>query len=185
MSRRTAPLPLAATLACMLLALSLAGCGFKLRGAAPLPFAQAYVEAGAATVSAAGIASGYTSQRTASQIGPLLRQNLTANGKLATGREAASVIIRLNEEGREKNILSLSGSGKVREYRLVQRVTLSAVDQDGKLILAPAIIQLNRDFSYSDEEIMAKEAEEVQLLREMEQDMLRLILRRLGYVSRP
>ena len=57
------------------------------------------------------------------------------------------------------------------------------MDKNGQEVLAPSLLQLNRDFSYSDEQIMAKEAEEALLQKEMEQDLLRQILRRLGYVQ--
>jgi LPS-assembly lipoprotein len=145
----------------------LAGCGFQLRGEAPLPFTSAFVEASPI-----------------SSLAPVLRKSLEASHKLAASKEWAAISIRLSGEAREKNILSLSGTGKVREYRLIHRVTVAAIDKDGREVLAPSPIQLNRDFSYSDEQIMAKEAEEALLHKEMEQDILRQILRRLGYVQK-
>lgn len=144
-----------------------AGCGFQLRGESPLPFSSAYVEAAPN-----------------SPLAPLLRRALDANRKLALSKEWAAVSIRLGGESREKNILTLSGTGKVREFRLIHRVNVSAVDKEGREVLAPSLIQLNRDFSYSDEQIMAKEAEEALLHKEMEQDILRQIMRRLGYVQK-
>lgn len=168
------------TLAAVGIASLLAGCGFKLRGAAPLPFANAYVEAGDAVLSTLGSSSSLSSQRINSQLAPLLRSALLANKKLAADRESAAIIINLTNEAREKAILSLSGAGKVREYRLTHRVKVSAVNKNGREVLTPALLQLNRDFSYSDEQIMAKEAEEALLQKEMEQDLLRQILRRLG-----
>ncbi len=79
-------------------------------------------------------------------------------------------------------MLSISGTGKVREYRLVHRVAMAAQDRDGKELLAPSVLQLNRDFSYDDQQVMAKEAEEAMLHREMEQDILRQLLRRLAFL---
>ncbi len=161
----------------------LAGCGFKLRGAAPLPFASAYVDAAAAVLTTSGTATSLTSQRIASQLAPLLRTALQVNQKLAASKESAAIVISLTSEAREKTILTLSGTGKVREYRLTHRIRISAMDKNGQEVLAPSLLQLNRDFSYSDEQIMAKEAEEALLQKEMEQDLLRQILRRLGYVQ--
>jgi LPS-assembly lipoprotein len=60
---------------------------------------------------------------------------------------------------------------------------MSATDKQGHEVLSPSLIQLNRDFSYSDEQIMAKEAEEAQLQKEMDQDIMRQIERRLGYIQ--
>lgn len=145
----------------------LAGCGFQLRGQSSLPFSSAYVEAAPN-----------------SPLGAALRKILEGSHKLALSQEWASVSIRLTDEAIDKLILSLSGTGKVREYRLVHRVRVSAVDKEGREVLAPSLIQLNRDFSYSDEQIMAKEAEEALQHKEMEQDILRQIVRRLGYVQK-
>jgi LPS-assembly lipoprotein len=58
------------------------------------------------------------------------------------------------------------------------------VDAAGKELIAPSEILLNRDFSYSDAEILAKEAEEATLIRGMEQEALRQVLRRLSYIKR-
>lgn len=144
----------------------LSGCGFQLRGQAQLPFAAAHVEA----------ARG-------SALGEGLRQSLRGQGKLTERSEGAPVRIRLSGESRQKNILSLSGAGKVREYRLEYRVNLSALDAAGVERIAPTPLYLTREYSYSDEQVLAKESEEAALYRAMEQDALRQILRRLSYLK--
>ncbi len=146
----------------------LAGCGFQLRGQSPLPFDSAHVEAADSSV-----------------LRPLLEQNLRLNGKrVLPSAQGAQVVIRLDRETRSKEILSLSGGGKVREYRLGYRLILAASDAAGRPILAPTELRLTRDFSYDDAQALAKEAEEAQLQRDMEQDMLRQVLRRLTF-ARP
>ncbi len=150
----------------MLAASLLAGCGFQLRGQALLPFAAAHVEAARGSALAEG-----------------LRQSLRGQGKLAEQSEGAPVRVRLTGENRQKNILSLSGAGKVREYRLEYRVDLSAFDVTGKELIAPTQIYLTREFSYSDEQVLAKESEEAALNRAMEQEALRQVLRRLSYLK--
>mgnify|MGYP000910295477 CR=1 FL=1 len=149
----------------LLLASLLAGCGFQLRGQALLPFTAAHVEA----------ARG-------SALGDGLRQSLRGQGKLAEQGAGAPVRIRLTGESRQKNILSLSGAGKVREYRLEYRVDVSVFDATGRELTAPAQIYLTREFSYSDEQVLAKESEEAALYRAMEQEALRQVLRRLSYL---
>lgn len=144
-----------------------AGCGFQLRGQAQLPFSAAYVEGGEG-----------------SNLTKSLRATLSSQGKLADKAAGAPVRVRLANEQRSKNILALSGSGKVKEFRLEYRVTLTAFDTAGKELIAPAEIQLIRDFSYDDQQLLAKEAEEAALNRGMEQDALRQILKRLSYVQR-
>ncbi|MGQ9686829.1 MAG: LPS-assembly lipoprotein LptE [Thiobacillaceae bacterium] len=144
--------------------LFLPGCGFHLRGQPSLPFDSVYVDA----------ARG-------SALAPLLTQHLRLNGKRVLDNAAgAQVVIRIDQETRNKEILSLSGGGKVREYRLGYRLVLSATDGKGGLILAPTELKLTRDYSYDDAQVLAKAGEEVELMRDMEQDMLRQVVRRLA-----
>ena len=144
-----------------------AGCGFQLRGQAQLPFESAHVEAAPGSI-----------------LAPALRDALSSQDKLAPRLEGAAVRIRLAEESRAKNILALSGGGKVREYRLTYRVVMTAQDPGGKDLSATAEILLTRDYSYSDTAILDKQAEETSLYRAMEQDALRQVLRRLSYIRR-
>ncbi len=144
----------------------LSGCGFQLRGQAQLPFAAAYVDAPAGSV-----------------LGEGLRQSLTSLKKLAAKSEDAPVRIKISPETRGKNILSLSGGGKVREYRLEYQVNLSAFDATGTELIAAAPIHLTREFSYNDDQVLAKESEEAALNRGMEQDALRQALRRLSFIK--
>lgn len=145
----------------------LGGCGFQLRGQAQLPFAAAYVDA-----------------PTGSALGEGLRQSLGSQKKLVDKRDGAPVLIKLSAESRSKNILALSGGGKVREFRLEYRVEMSAYDAAGVELIAASPIQLTREFSYNDDQVLAKESEEASLNRGMEQDALRQALRRLSYIKR-
>lgn len=150
----------------VLAGIALAGCGFQLRGQAALPFSAAFVAA-----------------PDSSNVANALRRTLSSQLKLAPALEGAPVRIRLEQESYSKNILALSGGGKVREYRLEYRVQLSVFDGVGKTLVEPTEIHLSYDFSYTDAQVLAKEAEEASLNRLMEQDALRQILRRLSYLK--
>lgn len=166
----------------LVMAAGLAGCGFQLRGQSQLPFESAYVESQSKTHDS----SDRNERRPAlsASLAASLRQSLAAQNKLAADAKNAPVRIVLTNESLTKSILALSGGGKVREYRLVYKVALTVVDAAGKELIAPSEILLNRDFSYSDAEILAKEAEEATLIRGMEREALRQVLRRLSYIQR-
>jgi LPS-assembly lipoprotein len=151
----------------MAVLLLLAGCGFQLRGESQLPFISAYVDAPEGSV-----------------LGPALRKALAAQRKLAAQAKGAQVLIRVLNERRLKDILTLSGGGKVLEYRLTYKVTLKVTDDMGSELIAPVELQQQRDFTYSDSLSLAKEAEEAALNRAMEQDALQQALRRLSYLNR-
>jgi LPS-assembly lipoprotein len=145
---------------------SLGGCGFQLRGQALLPFTAAYVVA-----------------PDTSNVATALRRALSSQQKLAQSLDTAPVRITLDKEAYSKTILALSGGGKVREYRLEYRVQLTVTNVAGVILVEPTEIHLSNDFSYSDAQVLAKEAEEASLNRSMEQDALRQILRRLSYLK--
>lgn len=146
----------------------LGACGFQLRGQALLPFTSAHIAA-----------------ETGSTLKDRLARSLEGSGKrLSASTSDAEVVIRLAKEARMKDILALSGGGKVREYRLRQEVWLSVQDNQGRELLPATPITVTRDYSFSDEQVLAKESEEATLYRDMEQDILRQIQRQLAYVKR-
>lgn len=145
----------------------LSGCGFQLRGEAQLPFASAYVQAA-----------------DDSTLGRELRRALAEQGKLAARAEDAPVHIQVVAEAHDKKILSLSGGGKVREYRLLYKALLKVTDGQENELIAPIDLEQVRESSYDDALILAKDAEEMAQRRAMEQEALRQALRRLSYVKR-
>lgn len=147
----------------LLLALMLAACGFQLRGAQPLPFTSLY------------IAENW-------ELGAQLRRNIRALGSTqlsATPQEAQAILTSLGE-AREKSILSLSATGRVREFQLRYRFSYRVHDLKGREFVPPTVIVLVRDISFADEQVLAKEQEEALLYRDMQNDMVQQVLRRLA-----
>lgn len=152
---------------CVVLVLSLAACGFQLRGAYPLPFASLYVPSDTW------------------EMGALLKRNIRAQGKteLPDTPQQAEAVFTLIGEAREKVILSLSATGRVREYQLRYRLAFRVHDLKGKEYLAPTEIVLTRDISFADDLVLAKEQEEALLYRDMQNDMVQQILRRMAAIK--
>ena len=148
-------------------ALLLAGCGFQLRGSATVPFSTLYIPG-----ATGGIALD-------------LKRNIEAGtqAKVVSDPKAAEAILDLFGESREKIILSLTGTGRVREFRLRYTVNYRVHDGKGAEYVPRTIVQLTRDVTYSDTEILAKEAEEQLLFRDMQSDLVQQILRRLSSAS--
>ncbi|MCO5097684.1 MAG: LPS assembly lipoprotein LptE [Rhodocyclaceae bacterium] len=147
----------------VLMALLLAACGFQLRGAQPLPFSSLY------------IAENW-------ELGAMLRRNIRALGNTqlpATPQEAQAVFTVLGE-AREKHILSLSATGRVREFQLRYRLAYRVHDLKGREFIPPTEIVLVRDISFADERVLAKEQEEGLLYRDMQNDMVQQVLRRMA-----
>jgi LPS-assembly lipoprotein len=148
-----------------MLCMVLAGCGFQLRGTAALPFDSVYVQA-----------------PQASQFATQFRRAVASGSqtRIAERPDDADVILQIVRETREKQILSLSGGGRVREYELRYRVSYRLTDSKGAREHIPTSeIVLRRDFSYNDNEALAKEGEEALLYRDMQDDAVQQLVRRL------
>jgi len=145
--------------------LLLSACGFRPRGEATLPFESIYVQ-GAAT-------SPFTIQ---------LKRSIRVGtqARITERPEEAQVVLQIMNERQEKEILALSGGGRVREFYLRYRVSYRLTDN--KLAtehIAPTEIVLRRELTYSDAEALAKESEEMLLFRDMQTDAARQLLFRL------
>jgi len=151
------------------LALVLAGCGFRLRGTAEVPFETLYVP---------GATSGIALD---------LKRNIQAGTKARVVDDPgkADAVLQFTEETRQKEILSLTGTGRVREFQLRYRVAFRVHDGKGAEYVPTNTIQLTRDVTFNDSEILAKEQEEQLLFRDMQFDMVQQIMRRLAAAKRP
>jgi len=152
------------------MAIALAGCGFHLRGDATYTFHTIFVNGtGAPTLAAE------------------LRRALVATGsaKVATDAKDAQVILDIPVIADDKEVLTLSGAGSVREYLLIKRVQFRLHDSDGNEWLPPGEITLRRTYSFSESEVLARDTQEQRLLREMQTDAVQQIVRRLQAAKKP
>jgi LPS-assembly lipoprotein len=97
----------------------------------------------------------------------------------------AEAVMEFTEETRTKDILSLTGTGRVREFQLRYRVGFRVHDGKGRDFLPQSTVLLTRDITFNDSDVLAKETEEGLLYRDMQSDMVQQILRRLAAVSKP
>ena len=160
---------------------TLAGCGFQLRGAATYPFTSVFVQRpttyGIGAVTVAG---------TTAPIVPDVISGLTLSGvEIKSKIEEADFAIQFRQVFFDKRVLSLSGGGRAREFELEYRVRYEFVDAKGRAWGEPGEITIRRDFSFAESQALAKEAEERQLVRDMQVDAAAQILRRLQAVKRP
>src|SRR5574340_7262 len=135
--------------------LLLAACGFQLRGVTTLPFESLYVDGGGNPALAAAIGRAI---RTGTQT------------RLADKPADAQAVLQVQGAAREKRILSLTGGGRVREYQLLYRVNFRLIDKDNRDLIPSQPIELRRDMSYDDAQVLAKEQEEALLYHDMQSD---------------
>ena len=147
-----------------LLCVLLAACGFQLRGTADVPFQTIYLPP---------VTGG---------IGLELKRNIQAGtrAKVVDSPKDAEAVLEFTQDSREKEILSLTGTGRVREFQLRYRVGFRVHDGKGREFVPATTVVLLRDISFNDTDVLAKESEEQLLYRDMQSDMVQQILRRLA-----
>ena len=146
----------------------LAGCGFQLRRLDGIPFASLYVDAPA---------DSEVSQRVIAA----LKANKAI--RFAGHADEAEAVLKLDKENRSKTILSLSGAGRVTEYRLGLSVSYTLRAKGERELAVPETIELSRDMTYDDSKLLAKSSEEALLYRDMEDSAARQIIRRLQAIK--
>lgn len=159
--------------AALLIAASLTACGFQLRGSNGsynMPFHRLYL-----------------SFSDNSPLGAELKRNLRATDQVtivekATDAEAQFLVL---SEARNKSILALNSQGRVREYLLGYTLSFTVRDAKGNVLLAPTEITLHRNLAFDETQVLAKEAEEALLYRDMQGDLVQQIMRRLAAIKPP
>lgn len=164
MSRLSSALAVAAAI---VLSAAVAGCGFQLRGDAPM-----------------GLKSIHVSTAGGSAVATEVRRRLAGGPtKLSPTLKDAEAHLRITSETPEKSIQTLTGSGRVYEYLLRLRVEYEVTDAAAKPIVAPTSLEVRRNLTYSETAPLAKEAEEAQLYVDMRQEAAAIILRRIAVAA--
>ena len=152
------------------LLLAAAGCGFQLRGTAMLPFETLYMP----PATGPGVALD-------------LKRNIQTGTRTSVVDDPrkAEALLEFAQEAREKVILSLNAAGRVSEFELRYRVIFRVHDGKGGEFLPASTLQLTRSVTFNDAEVLAKEAEEQLLYRDMQFDMVQQIIRLLAAATPP
>ena len=151
-----------------LLVISLTACGFQLRGSYSLPWDTLYL----------GLPEN-------SELYFQIKRGIEATSQtrvITDAKEAQATLVILGNT-QVKSILSLSGTGLVREYQLTRTFVYKIQDAGGKELVPANQIILQRAMTFDDAHLFAKEAEEGMIWKEMQEDMVMQLLRRLAAIK--
>lgn len=161
----------AARASVVLALLSLAGCGFHMQGASPLP---------------KGISSMHVSYSNAYQVGDppvvtALKQRLRRQHLL--GDADAPAQLDIVSVGSSQRIVAVSPvDGYAAEYALTTRVVFN-YSVHGAKQLSGETLSATRDYSVSDTQRLSSESERRQLLTEMQKNLANRILERIAQAN--
>ncbi|HZQ62691.1 MAG TPA: LPS assembly lipoprotein LptE [Casimicrobiaceae bacterium] len=154
----------------MALAVLLAGCGFHLRGDVTYAFNSVYLNAPADNPLTAELKRALEG---------------ATHMQLAKAPTDAQVVLDVTGVGDDKQVLSLSGGGRVREFLLTKRAIIGVHDATGREWLPTAEVTVRRSYTFNEAEVLAREAQEQRLLKEMQTDIVQQIVRRLQAARPP
>lgn len=148
--------------------LALSACGFHLRGQYDLAFQRLYLDA-----------------KLPPAIATTLQRSLrsAADVELVSDPKRADAIVEILGETRSQQILSLTAQGTIRQYRLNLTFRFRVTDAQGNELIPATAIEQYRDVSTNDAAVLAKEAEDALLYRDMQVDAIRQLVRRLATVK--
>ena len=96
--------------------------------------------------------------------------------------DKAQVVFDVLSEQHEKIVVAVNSSGEVRELQLRIRVKFRVRTPQGEERVPESEILQQRDISFNESAVLAKEAEEALLYRDMQSDIVQQLLRRLAAI---
>jgi LPS-assembly lipoprotein len=158
-----------AVIAALVLSLALGGCGFRLAGSEHLPavLAKPYLS----------VKDPYT------DFSREFERELKSSGALLQlGRQDATATIEVTKDQIEQRTLAVSARNIPTDYELRYTVTFDVKGPDAD-ILPPQTITLSRDYSFEENELLAKEHEADILRASMARDLATMAMRILSRVK--
>lgn len=145
--------------------LMLSACGFHLRGAYSLPFDKLYI-----------------TLPESAELHAVLKRNIEASTqtRIVGKQDEAQATLQILADTPVKRILSLNSAGRVREYQLVRTFVFKVTHPKGGEYVPQSSIVMSREMTFDDAAVLSKEAEEVLLWRDIQNDLVQQLLRRLA-----
>ncbi len=147
------------------LAATLGGCGFQLRGGVALP-------EGARNLYVA------TSDEVTPFAVELRRAIEQSGGTIARSSGAADTVVRIQRDRSGRRVLSVSARNTPQEYEVFYAVEYT-VERAGREIVERQPLELIRNLSFEESQLLAKNREEAILREAMARDLALLVVRRL------
>ena len=145
----------------------LGACGFQLRGSTDLPFSRIALE-------------GFAPR---SPLADELRRTLSRSAEVVATPAQAQVVLHALIDRRERGVVATTTASQVRELQLRVRLEFRLTTPGGRELIPATELLMTRDMSYSETVALAKEYEELQLLRDMQSDIVGQVMRRLAHVK--
>ena len=157
-------------LSVLILTAVLAGCGFHLRGSgsSQMPYKTMYI-----------------ALPETADVRIWMQRYINAGGstRIVDSAAEAEAVFQQLQDSRGQTILSVNAQGRARELRLTLTYRFRIVDAKGRELVGPNEVSLSRDITYDDSNVLAKDLEQSLLWRDMNNDLVNQIVRRLTIIK--
>jgi LPS-assembly lipoprotein len=143
----------------------LTGCGFHLQGAGSLPEGSRKIYV-------------VTSDQVTPFAVELRRAIERSGGTIAASSREAETVVRIQKDRSGRRVLSVSARNTPQEYEIFYNVEYS-VDRAGKEVLETQPLEMTRNLSFDETQLLAKDREETIIREAMARDLAMLVTRRL------
>ena len=150
---------------------TLAGCGFHLRGSDALP----------ASMSVTYIQIGNPFSTLADDFADALRSH---GVQVTEDRAAATAVLRIHENDRGREVLSVNTSGKVLEYQLWQVLRFSVATAENLPVLEQQTVTLQRAYLYRSADVLGSEREKEAVRSTLQKNLVNMAMLRIAAVAR-
>jgi LPS-assembly lipoprotein len=143
------------------------GCGFALRQPPRLGFGSIALQ-------------GFAPR---SPLAEELKRQLAQQVRVLEDGSRAALVLHALEDRRDRSVVASTSAAQVRDLQLRVLLRFRVTTPAGRELVPRAELLAKRELSYSETAALAKEAEEAELFREMQSDLVTQVMRRLAAVS--
>lgn len=154
----------------LVIVFALTSCGFHLRGAYRLPsqMASTFIK---------------TDDKNSELIRVLKRALKSSNINVVAEKQQAQAVLSIFNAQQSKRVISVDARGRAQEYELNYQISFDVTVIDADFLIKEQTIKLQRDFLFDTEDVLGKGREQATLIKDMQTDIVRLIMLRLQAAS--
>jgi len=150
---------------------ALSGCGFHLRGSDSLP----------AGMSVTYIQSANPFSSLVDDFADALR---TRGVQVTEDRAAATAVLRIHENNKDREVLSVNTSGKVLEYQLRQMIRFSVATAENLPIVEQQTVTMKRAYLYRSSDVLGSEREKDAVRSTLQKNLVNMAMLRVAAAAR-
>ena len=99
-------------------------------------------------------------------------------------RAAATAVLRIHENDRGRDVLSVNTSGKVLEYQLRQTIRFSVATAENLPVVEQQTVTLSRAYLYSSTDVLGSEREKEAVRSTLQKNLVNMAMLRIAAAAR-